>query len=199
MPYRSATAWRLLSWMLPLWVAGPFGAFIGCSESVSPRSSTSDALAKLTAQALVSMDHVVRPANLSAQKSVETGIDEPGHFYYYTDGNDSAIVVRFPLSAWSLEWTWYWKGQELVLCRDRLISDRQGGAYVPARDTPVDHYLYFEHNRLVYSKDVQDRIPESLLSDRDAVIMGEFFRKFKLNDGNDIDATLAPGWMNGTK
>jgi hypothetical protein len=141
------------------------------------------------------MNQVLSPPNLSTEKSVETGLDEPGHYSYYKNGNESAVVVSFPLSAWSLEWTWYWRGGDLVLFRDRLISDRQGGAYVPARTKPADHYLYFEGNNLAHSTSVQDTIPESLLADRDVVAMGDFFAGFKANDGDDIDATLAPGWM----
>ena len=113
--------------------------------------------------------------------------------------DETVIVVRFPLSMWSLEWGWYWKGLDLILCRDRLIPDRQGGAYVPSRQAPFDRYLYFQNNRLVYLTDAQDRNPKTFLKDDEVLSLGEFFRKFTANNGEDVHLTDIPGWMETPK
>ena len=194
MGYCSITPWRLMRWMLSFWVIVSLGTLlIGCSESGS--SNSTDVLAKQMAQAQIKMNKVATHVNLSIMKSVDSGIDEPGYFFYYRDGDETVIVVRFPLSMWSLEWGWYWKEQDLILCRDRLIPDRAGGAYVPPRQASMDRYLYFQNNRLVYSTDAQDRNPATFLKDDEVLSLGEFFRKFTANNGEEVNLTDIPGWM----
>ena len=193
--YHSIAPWHLKNWMLSFWAIALLGTLlIGCSESMSLRST--DVPAKLMTQAQIRMDKVAIPANLSVHKSFDPGIDEPGDYFYYNNGDETVIVVRFPLSGWSLEWSWYWKGQDLILCRDRLISDREGGTYVPPRNPPSDRYLYFQNNRLAYSTDVPEwRMPETLLREDEVLRFGEFFRKHKANDDEDIHGADIPGWM----